>query len=103
MAEIVITAQNFEEEVLKADLPVLVDFWADWCGPCKMLAPTVAALAEEYEGRAKIGKVNVDEQMELAIKFGINAIPTVLVFRGGELTANFVGLRGKEELAAALD
>ena len=103
MAEIIITKENFEQEVLRSDVPVLVDFWAPWCGPCRMLAPFVAQLAEEYAGRAKIGKVNVDEQGELAAAFGIVSIPTVKVFRGGELSATVVGLRPKEELAALLD
>ena len=103
MAEIIITKENFEQEVLRSDVPVLVDFWAPWCGPCRMLAPFVAQLAEEYECRAKIGKVNVDEQGELAAAFGIVSIPTVKVFRGGELSATVVGLRPKEELAALLD
>ena len=103
MAEIIITKENFEQEVLRSDVPVLVDFWAPWCGPCRMLAPFVAQLAEEYEGRAKIGKVNVDEQGELAAAFGIVSIPTVKVFRGGQLSASVVGLRPKEELAALLD
>ena len=103
MAEIIITKENFEEEVLRSDVPVLVDFWAPWCGPCRMLAPFVAQLAEEYQGRAKIGKVNVDEQGELAASFGIVSIPTVKVFRDGKLSATLVGLRPKEELAALLD
>ena len=75
MAEIIITEQNFEQEVLKADKPVLVDFWATWCGPCRMLAPTIELLAEEMEGVAKVGKVNVDEQPGLAARFGISSIP----------------------------
>ena len=102
MAEIVLTEENFESEVLKSDLPVLVDFWAEWCGPCRMLPPAVEQLAEEYEGRAKVGKVNVDEQPVLAAQFGIVSIPTVMVFRGGERTDTLVGLRPKEELEAML-
>ncbi|MGN0986161.1 MAG: thioredoxin [Candidatus Enterenecus sp.] len=102
MAEIVLTEENFEAEVLKADQPVLVDFWAPWCGPCRMLAPAVEQLAEEYEGRAKVGKVNVDEQPGLAVQFGIVSIPTVMVFKGGECTDTLVGLRPKEELEALL-
>ena len=102
MAEIVLTEENFEAEVLNSDLPVLVEFWAAWCGPCRMLAPAVEQLAEEYAGRAKVGKVNVDEQPALAAQFGIVSIPTVMVFKGGKLTDTLVGLRPKEELAALL-
>ena len=103
MAEIVITKDNFEEEVLNSDLPVLVDFWATWCGPCRMLAPVIEEIAKEYEGKAKVGKVNVDEEEALAIKFGIASIPTVLVFRGGEITDKIVGYRPKEDIEALLD
>jgi len=103
MAEIVITNQNFEDEVLKSDIPVLVDFWASWCGPCRMLAPTIEQIAEEYEGKAKVGKVNVDDEPELAAKFGIASIPTVLVFKNGEVTDTSVGLRPKAQIAAMLD
>ncbi len=95
MSEIVITEQNFEEEVLKSDKPVLVDFWATWCGPCRMLAPTIAEIAEEQAGLVKVGKVNVDEQPNLAAKFGISGIPTLIVFRNGNITANSVGVRPK--------
>ena len=95
MSEIVITEQNFEEEVLKSDKPVLVDFWATWCGPCRMLAPTIAEIAEEQAGLVKVGKVNVDEQPNLAAKFGISSIPTLIVFRNGKITANSVGVRPK--------
>ena len=83
MSEITITAANFEEEVLKSDLPVLVDFWATWCGPCRMLAPVIAQIAEEQDGKVRVGKVNVDEQPQLAARFGIASIPTVMVFRNG--------------------
>lgn len=103
MAEIVITNQNFEDEVLKSDIPVLVDFWASWCGPCRMLAPTIEQIAEEYEGKAKVGKINVDDEPELAAKFGIASIPTVLVFKNGEVTDTSVGLRPKAQIAAMLD
>ena len=102
MAEIVLTEQNFEAEVLNSDLPVLVDFWAPWCGPCRMLAPAVAQIAEEYEGKAKVCKVNVDDARELAIRFGIASIPTVMVFRGGEAVHTLVGLRPKAELEELL-
>ena len=92
MAEIIITEQNFEQEVLKADKPVLVDFWATWCGPCRMLAPTIELLAEEMEGVAKVGKVNVDEQPGLAARFGISSIPTLIVFEDGNVKNTSVGV-----------
>lgn len=100
--EIILTEQNFEAEVLQAELPVLIDFWAPWCGPCRMLAPAVAQIAEEYAGKVKVCKVNVDEAPELARRFGIMSIPTVLVFKGGQLTEKLVGLRPKAELEALL-
>ena len=92
MAEIIITEQNFEQEVLKADKPVLVDFWATWCGPCRMLAPTIELLAEEMEGVAKVGKVNVDEQPGLAARFGISSIPTLIVFEDGKVKNTSIGV-----------
>ncbi len=100
MAEITITKDNFEAEVLKSDIPVMVDFWAPWCGPCRMLAPTVAQIAEEYEGKIKVGKVNVDDEGELAAQFGIASIPTVLVFKNGEVTETSVGVKTKAQLVA---
>lgn len=102
MAELALNQENFEREVLQSELPVLVDFWATWCGPCRMLAPVVAELAEEYDGTVKVGKVNVDEEPELARQFGIVSIPTVLVFRGGELAAQHVGFCQKRELELIL-
>ena len=100
--EITITKNNFEAEVLNSDVPVLVDFWATWCGPCKMLAPIVAEIAEEYAGKIKVGKVNVDDEQELAIKFGIMSIPTVLLFENGQPSAKSVGFRTKEQLVDVL-
>lgn len=103
MAELRITTENFAAEVLNSALPVLVDFYADWCGPCKMLAPTVAELAEEYEGRVRVGKLNVDEQPELAIRYKVASIPTLLLFQNGEPVAKSVGYCEKTELTALLD
>jgi len=93
---------NFETEVVKSDVPVLVDFWAPWCGPCKMITPIIEELAGEFGDKVKIGKVNVDNNQDLAAKFGIRGIPTVMLFKGGESVNSFVGLRPKEDLAAAL-
>jgi len=103
MAEITLTKQNFEEEVLRSEQPVLVDFWATWCGPCRMLGPVVGELAEEYEGRVKVGKVNVDDEMELAAQFHISSIPTLLFFKDGGVAETSIGYRPKEELAQILD
>ncbi len=94
---------NFEAEVLKSAVPVLVDFWAQWCGPCLMLAPTIDELAETYAGKAKVGKVNVDEAAALASQYGIQNIPTVLVFHAGNQAARIVGAKHKREYQAALD
>lgn len=102
MAEIVLTKENFEAEVLQSDKPVLVDFWAAWCGPCRMLAPVVAQIAAEYDGKVKVGKVNVDEQPELASAFQVASIPTVLIFKDGKLAETSVGYRPKEQLTALL-
>jgi len=100
MAEITITQSNFEEEVLKSDIPVLVDFWASWCGPCRMLAPIVEEIAVENEGVVKVGKVNVDEEPALASRYGINSIPSVLLFKNGELSGSSIGYVPKERLEA---
>jgi thioredoxin 1 len=102
MAEIKITESNFETEVLKADQPVLLDFWATWCGPCQMLAPVLAEIAQEYEGKVKVGKVNVDEEPSLAAKFHIVSIPTVMLFKEGKAVDTVVGFRPKEQLVEML-
>ena len=102
MAELVITEQNFEEEVLRAKQPVLVDFWATWCGPCRMLAPVIEEIANEYEGKVKVGKVNVDDERELALEYGVSSIPTVMVFQNGEVKETSVGYRPKEEIEQLL-
>ena len=100
MAEIVITKENFEAEVLKSEIPVILDFWATWCGPCRMIAPTLARIAEAHEGAIKIGKVNVDEQMELAVQFGITAIPTLIAFRDGQKVNQAMGVMPEEAILA---
>jgi thioredoxin 1 len=99
------TDDNFESEVLSSDQPVLVDFWAPWCGPCKRLGPTIDELADEYHGRVKVGKLNTDENPNVAQSLGISAIPTVMLFKDGQLTPNgrFVGLTPKERFAEVLD
>lgn len=101
--EMVFTTQNFENEVLKSDKPVLVDFYADWCGPCKMMAPVVEELAELYDGKAKVGKLNVDNNEEVAMKYGVMSIPTILVIKNGQVEAKMVGVQKREVLMDALD
>ena len=93
-----LTIENFETEVLGSQLPVLVDFWAAWCGPCKMLAPVVDQLSEEYQGKTVVGKVNVDEEPALALQYGIMSIPTLVLFSGGSAIGKSVGVKSKEEL-----
>ncbi len=97
------TDDNFEAEVLQSDKPVLVDFWAEWCMPCRMLAPTIDELAGEYEGKVKVGKMDTDANRNTGIKYQISAIPTVMIFKGGELAKKFVGVTSKGDLAKALD
>ncbi|NJB83406.1 thioredoxin [Wenyingzhuangia aestuarii] len=98
-----ITDATFEEVVLKSDKPVLVDFWAAWCGPCRMVAPIIDELTEEYDGKAVIGKVDVDANQEFAAKYGVRNIPTVLVFKGGEVVDKQVGVAPKATYAAKID
>ena len=100
---VVLTQENFKSEVLDSLVPVLVDFWAEWCGPCKMLLPILGELADEYEARVKIGKVNIDEQQGLAAEYGIRAIPTLLLFDKGQVADQIVGLRSKRDLKASFD
>lgn len=95
--------QNFEQDVLKSSQPVLVDFWATWCGPCRMMAPTVDAIASEYAGRAKVGKLNVDENMSVTSRYGIRSIPTLLLFKAGQIQEQVVGTAPKEALNRMLD
>lgn len=102
MKEVIVTTNSFEEEVLKADIPVLVDFWATWCGPCQMLAPTVSAIADKYDGKVKVCKVDIDENIALAEKYGIEVIPTLVVFENGKEKARKSGLMTQAELEALL-
>ena len=98
-----ITDENFEKEVLQSQKPVLVDFWAEWCMPCRMIAPAVDELAEEYRKKIRVGMVNTDENREVSMRVGISAIPTIILFRNGEMIRKFVGLQQKEDLKAALE
>ncbi len=98
-----LTDDNFEGEVIKADVPVLVDFWAEWCMPCKMIAPTIEELAGEYVGKLKVGKVDTDANRDTSMQFGISAIPTLILFQDGKVAKKFVGLQQKADLKAAID
>ncbi len=103
MSEITITKENFEEEVLNSDKPVLLDFWATWCGPCQMIAPVIEEIANEADGRYKVGKVNVDDEAELASSFGIVSIPTLIVMEDGKVKNKMVGFGSKEQVLKLLD
>ena len=103
MSVITITKDNFESEVLKSPVPVLLDFWATWCGPCRMVSPIVDEIAEESDGSYKVGKINVDEQMELAMRFQVSSIPMLVVFKDGKAVAKSVGYRPKSEIAAMVE
>lgn len=103
MSVIILNEQNFETEVLKSDLLVLVDFWAEWCGPCKMTGPIIDELAKEYEGKMKVGKVNVDENQALAGKYNVMSIPTILIFKKGEAVKSMIGFQAKENFKKEMD
>jgi thioredoxin 1 len=100
---VTINQANFQSEVLQSDKPVLIDFWAEWCGPCRMVGPVVEELAGEYAGKAKIGKIDVDSNQELAGQFGVSSIPTLLLFKGGKPVNGVVGVRSKADLAKMID
>lgn len=100
---ITLTTDNFGKEVLQSSAPVLVDFWAEWCGPCKMIAPVLDELADEYHGKVRIGKVNIDDHQSLAAEYGVRAIPTLLLFKGGQVTEQMVGARSKRDIKASFD
>jgi len=100
---LVLTVENFQAQVLQSTKPVLVDFWAEWCGPCKAIGPILDELAAELDGKVTIGKINVDEQQALASQFGIQGIPTLLIFKGGQVIDQVVGMRGKKDLQTRLE
>lgn len=100
--EIELYKETFEQEVLQSDIPVLVDFWATWCGPCKMVAPIVKEIADEYDGKILVGKVNVDEEPDLTMQYNVSSIPTLMVFKNGQLVNKAVGYREKDEILKML-
>ena len=103
MAEVELTDENFKSEVLDSKQPVLVDFWAEWCGPCKMVGPIVEKLAKEYSGQVKVGKLNVDDNSETPQKYGIQGIPTLILFKNGEIVNQMVGFQPEDKLKSAID
>ena len=103
MADVVFTDQNFDEEVLKSQTPVVVDFWAEWCAPCRIVSPTIDELGRDYDGKVKVGKLNVDENQNNAAKYGVMSIPSVLIFKGGSPVKTLVGARGKEDYRSAIE
>ena len=100
---VTLTQESFAQQVLQSPVPVLVDFWAEWCGPCKMIAPLLDELADEYDGKVKVGKVNIDEQQSLAAEYGIRAIPTLLLFSKGQVADQMVGAKSRRDFKASLD
>lgn len=103
MADKTFTDANFEADVIKSDKPVVVDFWAPWCGPCKMVSPTIEELAKEYDGKVAIGKINVDENQQTAGQYGVMSIPTVMIFKGGKPVQSVVGAQSKQAYKAEID
>lgn len=101
--EIVVTDDNFETDVLKSSVPVLVDFWAPWCGPCKMIAPIIEEIAGEYDGRLKVGKLNTDENQKVPAQYGIMGIPTLLIFKDGDVAGRIVGMQPKQSITGKID
>ena len=102
MSVLKLTSENYEEEVLKSEKTVLIDFYADWCGPCRMMSPIIDEIAEEMEGKIKVGKINVDDNQELAMEYGVMSIPTIVVIKKGQVEKTFVGVREKSEIEEAL-
>lgn len=103
MSEVKITKANFQAEVMESDIPVLVDFWATWCGPCRMVSPVLSEIAEEYEGKIKVGKVNVDEEPELAARYNVMSIPSLMVFKDGKVVNQAVGARPKAQIVSLFE